>query len=283
MRIPYVPWSERERLVEVRTQIQDSGMGRRLRIDLWNALHDEVLARFPDGVVYSLFRDLWAEVLSRPIDEYRADEGRGAVRQTVLDGDWRDACNVLAYVAEHLPVILGPDPGEDFLARANAAFERGKFAWRFVGRDLVRWIGETEIKAVEVAWQDSQPFPEVQKQLRTAIAEFSARDSPNYAQAAKEAISAVETLCRHILGDENITLGDALREMRKRGKPGVHPALLENFEKLWGYASDKGLVRHGAKPGDPSMVTVEEAQLMLVMCHAIVSFLVARGREEGLL
>ena len=272
----YVPWSEREGLSEVRTQMQDSGMDEPLRIDLWNAFH-AIVCQW--GGNEPLLEDLWATILHFPLDTLDYLSAEDGVKAAIIDDDWRVACNAIVFAAEELPDSLA----ESFIQLANAAFDRGKFAWRFSGRKLVRRMGEAEIKAIEVALQDSQPFPEVRKQLDTALAEFSSRESANYGHAAKEAISAVETLCRMIVGKPNITLGDALKEIGRSGKPEVHGALLSSFSNLYGYASDKGLVRHGAKPGDLSDVTLEEAQLVLVTSSAIVSFLIARADSEGML
>ncbi len=274
----YVRWSEREGLSEVRTQIQDSGMDYPLRADLWNALCDNIHA---GDTWRDLVRRICREVLHEPLDEYLDTNAEPyyTLKEWILRADWPLPGDVVALIGEELN---GP-PSDSFVASANVAFDRGKFAWRFSGRELVRRMGEAEIKAVEVALQDSQPFAEVRKQLETALQEFSSRENANYGHAAKEAISAVETLCRRIVGNPNITLGDALKEIGRSGKLEIHGALLTSFGNLYGYASDKGCLRHGAKPGDLSDVTLEEAQLVLVTSSAIVSFLIARADCEGVL
>jgi hypothetical protein len=274
----YIPWSERECLVEVRTQIQDSGMDKGLRVDLWNALHATVLDH-PEASVW--LPVLWSTVLRLPIDEFDEERATGIIKNAMLhDTDWHLACDILQFFAERLSqgTVYG------FTGNANRAFHRGKFAWHFVGRQLVRYIGEAETKALSMALQDSQPFPEVRRQLDTALAEFSARENPNYGHAAKEAISALETLVKQVVGDPRITLGAGIKAVRRSGRPAIHPALLDSFEKLWGYASDKGYLRHGGKPGEGlEGVTMEDAQLVLVSCAAIISFLTARAQAERIL
>jgi hypothetical protein len=275
----YVPWSEREGLSEVRTEIQDSGMDEDLRVDLWNALYEAVLEG-AHSVAHDLMRGLWPGLLRQPADQYSYRSAEEMVKDVTLSGDWHLVCDIMAFCAEHLKdnIILGM-----FTHKANQALHRGKSAWHFVGRQLVRYIGEAETKAISVALQDSQPFSEVHKQLNTALAEFSSRDNPNYGHAAKESISALETLVRQVVGDPSITLGKGLDRIRQSRKLAIHGTLLDSFEKLWGYACDKGLLRHGAKPGDPAGVSMEEAQLVLVACAAIISFLIARAQAEGIL
>ncbi len=272
----YIPWSEREGLSEVRTQIQDSGMDKDLRVDLWNTLWEHVL---DVPLPFDVLRDLWRDILRRPIHEFKPDKINFNIELLFLvDGDWRLLCSILQFFTETLPDhAVGR-----FISSANSAFHRGKFAWHFMDRILVRYISEAETKAVQIALQDSQPFPEVSKQLETALREFSARENPHYGHAAKEAISALETLVRQLVGDPNITLGDGLKVIRQSKKPEIHGALINAFENLWGYASDKGFLRHGGKPGDSTEVTLEEAQLVLVTCAAIISFLIARALAEGM-
>ena len=275
----YIPWSQREGLTEVRTQIQDSGMDRPLRVDLWNALYENVTS---SSDWHDLVWRIWRELLREPLDEYGDTSDFSAfdmAKDWILRADWRLTCDVIAFAAEQLTGRCR----DQFIVSANAGFDRGKFAWRFSGRKLVRRIGDAEIRAVETALQDSQPFPEVLKQLETALAEFSSRENANYGHAAKEAISAAESLMKHVTGDPNVTLGEGLKQIRKSGTPQIHPALLSSFDSLWGYACEKGYLRHGAKPGNLADVTLEEAQLVLVTSSAVVSFLIARAGCEGML
>lgn len=271
----YKTWSEREELSEVRTQIQDSDMDEPLRVDLWNAFYTTVRTW---GRSVSLLEDIWARVLRRPLSKFGLNAAEAAVESAILRDDWRLACDVIVLVAEGLP----EPTAKSFTESANVVFDRGKFAWHFSGRKLVRRMEEAEIKAIEVALDDSQPFAEVRKQLSAALGEFSSRENANYGHAAKEAISAVESLVKRLTGDPKVTLGEGLSRIRDSGTPPVHGALLSSFSNLYGYASDKGYVRHGPKPDDLTDVTLEEAQLVLVTCSAIVSFLIARAGSEGL-
>jgi hypothetical protein len=249
-----------------------------LRVDLWNAIYEEILGKLP---VRAELKELWTEVLRQPVDQFTENSAVQTVKGIILTGaDWHLVCNILQFWADRIATGWV----DQLTARMNSAFHRGKFAWHFVGRQLLRYIGEAETKAISVALQDSQPFPEVRKQLDIAFTEFSAREDPNYGHAAKEAISAVETLVKQVVGDPAITLGDGLKKIRQSGKPAVHGALVSSFENLWGYASNKGYLRHGGTPGEGlEGVTMEEAQLVLVSCAAIISFLIARAQAEGIL
>jgi hypothetical protein len=74
---------------------------------------------------------------------------------------------------------------------------------------------------------------------------------------------------------EKVTLGDALKQLEKRGMR-LHPALKEAFLKLYGFASNEAGVRHGTSK--PSDVDQSLANFMLVTCSAFVNYLIANGQ-----
>lgn len=91
-------------------------------------------------------------------------------------------------------------------------------------------------------------------------------DLPN---AVKEAVAAVESLALKVLGLTSGTLGDCIKELRRRGL--VPPPLDKPFEALWGYASEQPGVRHG-KPTKAN-VPPAEALFMLNMAAAAILYL----------
>jgi hypothetical protein len=96
-------------------------------------------------------------------------------------------------------------------------------------------------------------------------------EEPNYAKAAHEAVSAVEGLCRIILDQPSITLGDALKILKQRGL--LHPAFAKSIEGLWGFASTEPGVRHGA--ATLSAVKPHDAQYVVEACDAALVLLLA--------
>ena len=88
-----------------------------------------------------------------------------------------------------------------------------------------------------------------------AIALYGA-DQPDFADAAKEAITAVEALAAILTGSATNTLGDSIAWLRNKGK--LHPALAKSLDGLWGFAS--AVLRHGsAKP-----ISIEPAESAFV-------------------
>ncbi|MCL4368124.1 MAG: hypothetical protein M1337_02965 [Actinobacteria bacterium] len=98
-----------------------------------------------------------------------------------------------------------------------------------------------------------------------------ADEEPNFSRTAHEAVSAVEGLCRIILGDPSITLGEALKRLKKDGL--LHPALAKSIERLWGFASAEPGVRHGAVTS--AAVKPRDAQYVVEACDAALVLLLA--------
>lgn len=109
--------------------------------------------------------------------------------------------------------------------------------------------------------------------LQTAVDRFSDRDAPDYRNSIKEAISAVESLCRILTNDSNATLAGALKKID------VHPALQKGFSAIYGYASDADGIRHAML--DEPTLSADDAKFYLVLCSAFVNYLIAKDHSEG--
>jgi hypothetical protein len=68
-------------------------------------------------------------------------------------------------------------------------------------------------------------------------------------------------------------LGEALKKIDE--KMAIHPALREAMNKLYGYTSDEGGIRHAML--EQSNIDEAEAKFMIVTCSALVNFCVQRS------
>ncbi len=100
---------------------------------------------------------------------------------------------------------------------------------------------------------------------------FLEGDPPDAANAAKEAISAVEALARRKCDTDSATLGECLKQLKKKKR--IHPALSDSLEKLWGFTNQSPGVRHGSH--DAPEITIDEARFVLSVCQAAVQLLLA--------
>lgn len=116
----------------------------------------------------------------------------------------------------------------------------------------------------------STEYEAVNEHVAKSLRLFSDRKSPDYANAVKEAISAIESLCKSVLGERSKSpIGDLFKRLESNGH-NIHKSLQLACEKLYGYASDANNVRHG---GDkPSDITVDDALFMIVTCSALVNY-----------
>jgi len=110
-----------------------------------------------------------------------------------------------------------------------------------------------------------------------AAQEHLSAEDPDYAGAAREAVNAVEALCRILVGQPSATLGDCLKEIRRRGL--MHAALAKSIEGLWGFASDEPGVRHGAATA-PSVKAVE-ARYVVEASSACLVLLLSIDAGQG--
>src|SRR6266567_3196072 len=83
-----------------------------------------------------------------------------------------------------------------------------------------------------------------------------------------------------ITGNQKATLGDALRQLENKLGGGIHPALRNAFNSLYGYTSDAQGIRH-ALLGE-SNLDVEDAKFMLISCSAFIDYLFAKARKAGI-
>ena len=90
---------------------------------------------------------------------------------------------------------------------------------------------------------------------------------PDWKEAARNAIGAVEELARLLTGKPNQTLGDAIKTLRSRGR--IAPALAKTLDGAWGWASTH--VRHGSKP--PPKVDPDEAAYVYRTCEGALHLL----------
>ncbi|MEN9848738.1 MAG: hypothetical protein RL368_1478 [Pseudomonadota bacterium] len=85
----------------------------------------------------------------------------------------------------------------------------------------------------------------------------------------------MEALAKIITKNEKATLGEALKKMEVTHK--IPTVLKEAFNKLYGYTSDQGGIRHALTETSVE-ITLTEARFMLVTCSAFVNYLLSKMR-----
>jgi hypothetical protein len=146
--------------------------------------------------------------------------------------------------------------------------------YRFVSHRLTPITSsEEQLEVAEAAGRVGK-YGGASAHLRKALAHFSARPSPDYENACKEAASAVEAAL-NTANSKQSAVGNAVKTFSKAHQ--VHNALTESASKLFGYASDRDGVRHAAKSQCSTPVDYAEAKLVIVSASAWLNFIVLRA------
>lgn len=288
-------FSQRIGLIPVRETIQVDSLDAETRNALWN-----VMLPFLQQVQYcdavTVGRDIWVGLYHEAADTVpraRHPGEYGSVsngvlynryfRSVIIDGRWNECLDLIEFMAndnrrkfwnyqcrsqQYERYEIPAPTAEDF----NVVFEQYLVGYRFVDGLLTPITAPNEIAAVEKAVKQSELS--VRELLGKALGFLSDRAAPDYAKSVDCSISAVESQCRILLGGASTTLGQALKQLEKKGV-GLHPALKDAFDKLYGFTSNADGIRHGGiKPSDVDQAL---AQFMLVSCSAFVNYLISKG------
>ncbi len=132
-----------------------------------------------------------------------------------------------------------------------------------------------EISEIEEAIELSPEH--VQESVRKSIKLFSDKTSPDYNNAIKEIITAVEALCRTIAAESGFTgvnsLTAAVNKLEECGIT-LHDKMKEALKDLYWYTCDEDGKRHGGTTYVES--DVEDARFMIITCSAIINFLLVK-------
>lgn len=258
-----------------------------LRTRLWNIVYAVVWNRYRiiaprlptdayQGQIHLLQRSIWHNLLKRPLDEMKdldPEEYISAARDIrgwYFDTAWNHAYDLIAFI----PQFLDDDWASEYREAVNVVLLEESSGYRFIGISLSPISDEIEVSTLENALVS--PLSSARTHIDRAVELLSDRVEPDYRNSVKESISAVESAVNEIAGEPNATLGKALNKIE--GSMVLHPALKEGMSKLYGYASDRGGVRHALSKGDME-VSYSEAKYMLVICSGFVNFLAARAAD----
>ena len=269
-------FSERYGYKPDRSQLhQLEGVDDRLRNAVWNFLLDRFFPEKNARLAYEAARSVWVEVAGGRADELPSLEfsfvesipARDAVsnvRNWLLKATWNEVYDVL----EHL---LRKHPTNSNTSEANSILSREGSAYRFSGGWMVPVTSEEELESVESATNLPDPFHGASQHITQAVAHLSDRSRPDFRNAIKESISAVETAVGVAVGVPGIDIERGLEKLD------LHNQLRQAWKNMFNWTSDEDGVRHGSK-GAPQ-VGLSEARYMVVASSAFVNYLVVKSTE----
>jgi hypothetical protein len=256
-------FSDRLGITKPKTILQVEAIDDDLRNGLWQACTESY---FHFGNIHNYkfdepFRAIMARVYvdffkkTSEVVPYGYESGIGAIREWFFKAEWWQVYNCVEFFLSEFDEPPFPQAG---------LFRAGQF---------VAITDKVELSTVSQAANLGSKFSGAREHIRSAIALFSKKPHPDYRNSVKESISAVESTARIVTGNPKATLGDALKAMNS--KIAIHSALREGMNKLYGYTSDEGGIRHALL--EESNVDEAEAKFMMVACSAFVNFCIQRS------
>lgn len=254
--------------------IQMEEMSSQFKTDIHNFFSLKI-GQYSIGGYLFFIQDFFHENIDGYIDDFNSrivDRIRIFILHT--NTKWWQVYDLLEF---YLKRCGDDDKYESACNEINRIMEQNHSAYR-INKETGLFIKFTEIEQI-TAIEEVQKTPHeiVRAHINKSVALLSDRQKPDYENSIKESISAVEAACRIILQDDSIVLSDALKQLKDKIK--MHPALNEGFQKIYGYTSDAGGVRH-SKKSDSTPATHAEAQFMLVACSAFISYLFASDKKQ---
>jgi len=207
---------------------------------------------------------------NKPLDEISSISPTEIIKGYYFTLKWYEVYSLIEFIANQIDAKHPhyEDTSTKFIEACNTVLKHEVSAYRFIGKKLIPVTSEEEITEIEKAIHTSKQFTQ---HLDKALELFSNKKTPDYTNTIKEAISAVEAICKLIIDDPKATLGMALDRLEKTQKIDMHEKLKSAFKNLYGYTSDAQGIRHGFI--GKANLDVEDARFMLIACSAFINYL----------
>jgi hypothetical protein len=254
-------FSERKGFKEVSKIIQIDDINVDLRTALWNIFYTKAIRHFNNVKAFRI--TYWASYEKKTLDSLPASL-TNHIKKIFLAGKWYE-------VYDFLEFTLNYNELEQLAPLVNETLEKELSAYRFINGVVTDITDNQEIEMLEKALTDDD-FPNVKAHLQRALELLSDRKNPDYRNSIKESISAVESIAKEIAQKPKVELGEALKEIEKKGK--LHGAMKKAFLNLYGYTSDANGIRH-ALMEEPNL-TADDAKFFLLTCTSFINYLKAK-------
>lgn len=283
-------FSEAHGMGSCNTQMQIDDLDDRTRNILFNYLSDSLNNQFKKKREYGR-DDLWRKedflckgiitlALAEKIDStkhYEASDVIEIAEKILEKALYNEVFDFLELLGKLRYDDIEQKNRNGYYESINMLFEMEYVGYRFVDGRITPITDKNEIEAIEEACNNK--FEGTRAHIKKAVGFLADREHKDYKNCIKESISAVESICSIVVGNEKATLGQAIKRLEDSGLV-IHTALKNAFSNLYGYTSDEGGVRH-ANGMFESDVTFEEAKFMLVSCSAFVNYLTANYGKVG--
>ncbi len=254
-------------------EMQMESVSDSLRTRVWNVFYiNEIKAgglgseRLRKAMVGEItLEDRMLDRLGLEVDDYKYQK----IKDYIMHCEWYGVYDFIEEYLELLPKEVSIQRSQEF----NTILEQEKSAYRMVNNEVIPITNPIEVKEIEKACNTD--LETVNQHMRKAVELFCDREKPDYENAVKESVSAVEAICCIITEEEKGTLGKTIKTLKDKGIH-IHSAMEKAMSALYGYASDEDGIRHGGK--DFHNVPLEDARYVIITCSAFVNYLVEKWR-----
>lgn len=150
------------------------------------------------------------------------------------------------------------------MAKYNSGFRISEFL------EFVPITDEISIKAI--ASTQETIFEQARNHIRKALNSLRDKESPDYNSVIRESINAVESCLKALVDNESVTLGGAIRELKK-SHPNIDTEFLQPFNEIYGRISNDGIRHANGSAENVKHANDAEAILILTTCSALINYL----------
>lgn len=270
-------FSQRIGIKQINLELQRDSMDDRLKNGLWNCIYMfyffEVYKIVSSGDPRTtLLTRVWIDFYGNKLDERPQLQDLVKFIKINFDkSDFHEVYDLIEFLQKNFESRTSEsmEKNDDFRKACNIQLQKNLSAYRFVNSEIAPITAIEEIESVEMVLKLNSRFKGAKTHIESALKYFSNREAPDYRNLIKESISAVESFCRVVTNNNDVTLGDALKEIGKTYT--IHKALINAYNSLYGYTSDKDGIRH-AMTEDPDL-KAEDAWFLMVSCSAFINYL----------
>ncbi|EMV3536871.1 hypothetical protein AACI42_001419 [Escherichia coli] len=268
------PFSVRYGHVDVREHVQLNDLNSDTRMALWNCLYLFLWTNNRQtATATKCAQSVWIYYLNQPADNipryesgYKSDKTLlTAIRDYIYGEAWYLVYDLIEFIIERTNSYI------NLSKHLNSIFKKHGVGYTIINGCITPISNDNEIESVQNAVDNGTDSS--RSHFERALQLMTDREQPDYRNSIKESISAIESLCRKITGNDKGTLGACLKAIEEKGY--IHSAMKGAFCQLYGYTSDQGGIRHALTEEDVNP-TLAEAKFMLVTCSAFSNYLLSK-------
>ncbi len=284
-------FSDRNKIKPLNMEMQLTEFDQRTRIAFINLIKQWYDDEWFDNYKYSFYENLLSNVFSIYISDdviYEIENEENKLFNTYIydiiinqSSSYDDILTLLEYIVNCFKEAERNEPynalfpfrqNKDYTQEINSLFIKECVGYRMIDNQIIPITDKIEFEEIQQAIKNK--FEGSKNHLKKAISFLYDKEKPDYKNSIKESISAVESICKIIINNDNTTLGKALNKLEESGIK-IHKSLKSAFSSLYGYSSNEGGIRHSEGMLE-SNVSFDDAKYMLVTCSAFINYLIPK-------